>query len=377
MYKRQALVLETPTGNSLYGGLLTEAAAIKNFIRTCRFKPIPVRPDTTYQGVHFKRNRQTIAIPFKWTGKPQLKDWKKDILESLTNTISGQIGPIALYPTDRRLYLDIHPYETADGIYFSYALFSQFNCTSPIFSNFGNAIFGLKKDKEQLVNLLVNDIQKEVDDYLNRAENGFALLGLATSIPVDTSYQFGSKDSFNSITTTSDNSSISGKWRNVSASAFEQPLVQFNFPAPLNRYAGEIKKCNGQLTNEEGLLSGHFIVDLQSLTMGIAELDAKVLKQYIKVKANPTASFTFSKAPMVFNWETTSRQQIAGTFEFLNKKIPLNVEATITPNALDQSLSVQVSFQIEIAQTFGMPMPDGPKEAASQLDFLVNVKMQA
>ena len=193
----------------------------------------------------------------------------------------------------------------------------------------------------------------------------------------DTAYQFGPIITPNSTTITETTSSIAGKWTKVSASTFGQPLVQFNFPAPLNRYAGEIKKINGQLIQEAGQLSGHFIVDLQSLTMGMAELDAKVLKQYIKVKAHPSASFSFQSAPMLFNWDTASRQQIAGTFEFLNKEIPLNVEAVIIPNSIDQSLTVQVKFQLEIAQTFGMPMPDGPTEAASRLEFLVNVKMQA
>ena len=372
-----ALVVETPNGNSLYGGLWNEPTAIQNFIRTSSFKAIPVRADTTFEGLYVKRNKQTIALPLKWTGTPALQDWNNAIQTELTTALNGQIGSAILYPMDRRIYLDIHPYEEGEMIYFSYAIFSQFNCSRPVYTNFGTPIQGLKMEQNQLIARLVKEVKQQLDYFLNRAGNGFTSIGVEENTRIDSTYLFGpTADTFNR-TNTATETSISGKWTKVSSIAYDQPLVQFNFPAPLNRYAGEVKEMNGQVINEEGLLAGYFEVELNSLTMGMKELDTKVLKQYIKVKSNPTASFSFEKVPMNFNWNTTNRQKIAGTFNFMNKEIPLIVEATITPNALDQSLSIQVDFTIEIAKTFGMPMPDGPKDAASQLEFLINIKMQA
>ena len=370
-----ALVMESKAGNSLYGGLIGESSSVLNFIRTSSFRAISVKQDRLEDATYLMNGTQKIVIPIKYTGDGDLR---QRIAEEIVSCMDALNEPVSLYPTDRKLYLDVHPFYKGDTIFLSYAIFSQFNCIKAIKDNFGDPLIGFKGTETALVENLVRFFKKDVDNYFDQEISGFTLASNPEKMMNKADYLFGPKENLNEdLESTTLETAIAGSWSNLTPLSFGQPLVQFNFPTPLNRYAGEIKKVSGNIELEEGMMSGFFEAELSSLTMGMKDLDAKVLKQYLKVRSNPTASFNFENISIPLNWDVEGRQKIQGEFNFMGKLIPLEVEAKIRPQGRDQSLHVAVDFLLEITDTFGIAGPDGPVEASSYFEFSVNVKMKA
>ena len=370
-----ALVLETEIGNSLYGGLIGEASSLTNFIRTSSYRAIPVKQDKLASSIYIQNGSQQIVIPIKCTGN---EDWSERIGDEIVTCMGGVQGDIGLFPTDRKMYLDVYPFYKGDTIFLSYAIFSQFNCIYPISQNFESPLIGNINSIDILINDLVLAFKNEVENYLENDLSGFSLASTSTFKSTESAYTFGPLEKSNiGLDMKSGEPAITGTWTQLTPLSYGQPLVQFNFPAPLNRYAGELKQVVGNIEMDGGMISGFFETELSSLTMGMADLDAKVLKQYIRVKSNPNASFSFENIPMACSWDVDSLQKIQGIFSFMGKMIPLEVEAQIRPEGRDQSLNVAVNFVLEITETFGITGPDGPQEASNNLEFSVNVKMKA
>ena len=379
-----ALIFQSPHGRSLFGGKVTEWSAVQNFIRTARSRS--VAPEAAAPGMILARQegRQTVGFPLKWTawqGKQPQGNWKNDFIVRLEQQLNAPYSEAATFlPTDRRFYLDVHPYGVGDSVYLSLAVFSQFDCIHPIYDNFGAPLQGLASEKQAILSAAAAQFQLVIQQRWAKLSAGDALFPIAASIPV-MDYEALGLQLPELPTSTSTEMALANsfmedmQWTIPSALGADQPLLQFNFPSPLERYAGEVPQLDGQLAYQGGEISGEFIANLKTLTMGMAELDAKVLQQYLKVRRYSEARFSFAPQAVPMGWDRDNSIPITGQLDFLGQEIPLTVAATIHPTTEDESVRVEVEFELNIAQPFGLPGPDGPTYAKEHLQFRMAFQM--
>lgn len=381
-----ALVLQTHRGRSIFGGDPNTFSALTNFLRTNRFRPIPNQTEQRSDILVQQNGRFRTVLPLKVTSV------NGDFNPSVTpETLRGQLAEalsqessfcfqseVALTPTDRRFYWDVHPFVADNGtLYLSMALFSQFDCVHPIANNFDQPLSGrtlpqLTRAAARLLLEWMREVAVLPQPIAELPVADWDALGL--SLPPAPSEEVASASAGN----------LPQVWSQPRALATGLPLVQFNFPSPLERYAGELSGLSGQLTlsEDQQAISGSFTADVSTLTMGMDGLDEKVLKQYLKVQRFPTASFRFESAalPEAIEWGKTTRLMVPGTFEMVGNKIPIDCTTELRPvvgaDGLGR-LEVQVSFRLNINSPFGLPGPDGPKEAKRFLDFGLQFQLQA
>ena len=379
-----ALLFQSPQGRTLFGGKLTEWSAIENFIRAARSRA--VAPEAAPAGPILVRRegRQSIGFPLKWTGwqgETPASGWQAAFLPALEKSLGARSEWAAgFFPTDRRFYLDIHPYAQGDSVFLSLAVFSQFDCIHPIFDNFGQPLVGTIAERGVLLNRAASVFAQAVQERLEDIPAGDALFALPENTSLARFEERGLRIPQETKAAAQPfpaphSEPLSGQWSRPQALGEGQPLLQFNFPSPLERYAGEVRQLSGNLTYEEGQLSGEFVAGLQSLTMGMAELDAKVLKQYLKVRRYATATFSFKGQALDIHWDQDNRARIAGSFHFLGENVPLIVDAQLQPRSADGAIEVQVQFELNIARPFGLPGPDGPPAARERLQFSLQFQM--
>lgn len=379
-----ALVFQSPRGRALFGGRITEWSAIQNFIRTARSRSVPPEAATPGTLLARQEGRQTVGFPLKWTdwqGQQPPGNWKDDLMTELEQLLKAPPSDAAtLLPTDRRFYLDVHPYGTGDSVFLSLAVFSQFDCIHPIYENFGAPLKGTTAEKPALLAAAASQLKTVIQQRWADTGAGDALFPLAASVPVRNYETLGlrlpempaSAEGEASLTSASVKDL---QWNNPTALGADQPLLQFNFPSPLERYAGEVPALKGQLAYRGGAISGEFIAKLKTLTMGMAELDAKVLKQYLNVRRYSEARFSFAPQAVTLSWDQDNSMPITGQLEFLGQEIPLTVATTLRPTSDNQGVSVDVEFELNIARPFGLPGPDGPTYAKEHLQFRMAFQM--
>ncbi|MCB0589195.1 MAG: YceI family protein, partial [Phaeodactylibacter sp.] len=381
-----ALLFQSPQGRTLFGGKVTEWAAVENFIRAARSRAVPPAAATIGPILVRRQGRQAIGFQLKWTdwqGKMLPSDWQAAFLPALENSLSASTEEAAsFFPTDRRFFLDVHPYAQGDSIFLSLALFSQFDCIQPVFDNFGKPLTGVLAEKDALLIQAAEIFAQAVQERLADTPAGDALFPLPDNTPNADFEALELRIPSREETETQPmqavpSACLSGHWRRPKALREGQPLLQFNFPSPLERYAGEVRQLNGNLDYDKGQLSGEFVATLNSLTMGMAELDAKVLKQYLKVRRYATAVFSFQEQAVDLQWGQNNTARISGNFHFLGEEIPLLVDAKLQPLSADGRIVVRVRFELDIARPFGLSGPDGPAAARERLQFSLQFQMEA
>ncbi len=161
------------------------------------------------------------------------------------------------------------------------------------------------------------------------------------------------------------------------------PALSFHFQAPLERYAGEVSQLEGKLRFDEKnqLLGGEFEVEVSSLSMGMADLDEKVLKKYLKAKKFPKASFRFDldDTPLPLN---AAGQMIAipGQFSLMNETIELPIQAQfqmISDDAGKTQLWANGQFSLNITEDFGIEGPDGPSPSRETMIFYFSLLLNS
>lgn len=379
-----ALLFQSPKGITLYGGRPLDWAAVGHFIRTARSRP--VAPQAAAPGPMLSRRdgRQTIGFPLKWTewkGQAPAAGWEAAFIPALEKSLAANYRASAGFlPTDRRFYLDVHPYAQGDSVFLSLAVFSQFDCIDPVFDNFGRPLRGKASEKEALLQQAATVFAEVVEERWADGPAGDRLFALPEDIPVKDYEASGlaaapEEEGATRQSPASSGGHFSGAWKQPTALADGRPLLQFNFPSPLERYAGEVRRLDGELSYERGKLNGKFTAELKSLTMGMAELDAKVLKQYLKVRKYSTATFSFSEEVAGLVRDQDNQLRIEGLFRFLGQDIPLTVDAVLHPRSAGGAMEARVEFELDIARPFALPGPDGPAAARERLQFSMQFLM--
>ncbi len=386
-----AIVYQNYRGRSIYAARYTQFSSIENFIRTSRV--VAQQQSTLCKSNTLSRRseRLTVAAPVKLTGLtgflPDTYNSQAFNIQAMKAVAEGMSAyqieaEVCLSKTDRAFYVDIHPYRNAAGqLFLNLELYSQFSCIVPVFRS-AEPLQGNYAERATLFRQAGQIFAREIEAQLQQSKQGDALSAIAEDTP---------KVSWEAIncalparpqqaTTVAElPTSFAKTWQFAGAMDEDIPALQFRFAQPLERYAGEVREISGQLVvDAEGKLNaGQFKVKTESLTMGIPDLDVKVLEKYIKAAKYPESSFVFEKIeqsdPLVFG--QSSAVIVDGTFELMRQRRPVRALAQIQPifsEAGTLQLLVEATFSVNITDGFGIEGPDGPDPARKTLEFNLN-----
>ena len=394
------IYFQNALGRSVYYGRYAELSRLKNFVRTSRRIPQRVAQNPKENILTWQNQQAVLAVPIKITGLAgtQPAGFNQQQFEATAKTaIAGAMqkfgltAKINLRRTDRSFYMDFYPYRAEDGqLYLSMAIFSQFSCVEPVYSNMDAPLTGSFDNYAEVFAQGAAQLEQEITRLMTASEIGDAFDPTPTNITTKTWAELGlalpEKNDQLAAGVDYSKVTIPTKWEIAGPVDEFTPMLQFNFLAPLEGYQGEAKDFTGNMLLSDAVTlegaTGQFKVNTASVTMGIATLDEKVHAKYIKVGKFPKSSFTFTNAvgnldPLAFG--TATQVQVTGVFEMMKKKIDLVVNTQIEPGLDDQGkpqLMVSASFQLPLTAAFGVAGPDGPSPAKDNMMFYLNFIMK-
>lgn len=391
-----AIIFQNGKGRSIYAGRYAELNTIQNFVRTARLRATQTVNLQRQNIFLWADGRAKIAVSVKLTSLIGPELHQVDTIGFYARALQAMEKRMQLFQwtrtvelkrTDRSFYLDLHPYINEEGqLFLGMAIFSQFNCITPLFQNFEQIMPGPFATFEQLFERVGEQLERLIQEQLKQSTIGDAYSAIPASIPAVSWKTIGlSLPALeeNKYCAISSDQSLPKNWEYAGAIDAKIPTVQFRFMEPLERYSGEMRKMQGNLKlNNEGLIeSGYFEVDTRSMTMGMESLDKKVLKSYLKAKRFPKSSFRFinTQGLNTLRWGMTSSLAIEGIFYLMKYKKRIVVKAMITPLVDELGnplLSVQANFELNITDDFGIAGPDGPDPAKKMLLFNLNFLMK-
>lgn len=393
------VVHQNARGRSFFQGRYADAGKVAHFVRTSRAIPPVDGAQTKKDILVMELGRAKIVSPVKITspnGHPPLDldpaafraAAEKALLHGLERY--ERRDRVELGPSDRAFYFDLYPYISEDGqLYVSTALFSQFNCIEPVYTNYEEPVSGPLAERDRVFAEAARALETEVLRQLAEspigdgfdpvpetvAEVGWEELGLPlpeAASGVDAEAAAGIE--------------LGREWRMAESTEDDGPRLVFRFPFPLERYSGEVTELDGRLELGEGLAlegaSGRLEVKTGSVTMGESSLDNAIHTKMIHVADFPTASFELGKMaagsePIAFG--RLSRFVARGTFGFMGKTVPVEVRGQVEPLVAEDGqprLHVIATFQIRLADPFGVEGPDGPLPARDTLDFFLDFQLR-
>jgi hypothetical protein len=386
-----AILFQNSKGRAVYASRYAELGTIKNFVRTNRVRPQPQAKLCADNVLQWNNGRAKLNAPIKLTplqgeinDQQVTADFAANALTALAEGMTNFRMQTAacLGRTDRAFYCDVHPYLSEEGeLFLSLEMYSMFNCIRPVFSTGDQPLRASFRDYQQLFQDAGQLFQEEIIRNINASEIGDAWTPLPGATSVVTWEELGLEinDTQASIEVLPKDFELSKNWRSSGAAIPGVASLFFRFMEPLDRYAGEVPEFTGTLAlaPNGSLQKGHFTADLRSLTMGMAELDDKVKRKYIYTKRFPEASFAFDLPgpDQTLLPGQTNRVPVAGIFNFMEKELPLLVQAELTPQLDEQGeqqLLVHVQFDLNVTDDFGVQGPDGPDPARKTMVFDLN-----
>lgn len=387
------LVFQNHRGRSIYQGRYTTHDRVRNFLRTSMYvtqgSESLVRRDTPV----WQMGRAKIAAPIKIAPvsgtKPPGYDHAKFTAQS-TKEVVGAFEHFRLVPevrlgrSDRMFYMDFNPWRANDGTLFvSLALFSQFHCKEPVFVQKGDVISGPWKSRNKLFARAARAMESAVEDQLSRTDTGDGFEPVASLTPTKSWNVLGLQlpTAPKRAQQTASSPVLGTNWRVDSPGANAPPMILFRFPPPLDLYAGEVKKAQGQLKFAPGLIlnsaTGHFEIDVHDVTMGDPDLDHTLMDEsFLHADAHPNSKFVIesidsSDGALAFGRMLNGTMR--GTFTMKGIDVPLSVPAgfEVIVNVQGKpQLIVTGAFSIDqLVAKYSLEGPDGPVEAKDRLLF--------
>lgn len=391
-----ALVFQNHLGQSLYIGRYHYIDKIKTFLRTVKRLPQKDVANEKHDVMVWDYGKTHILTPIKVTALSG--DLPKGFDESVFHAaaleaiakgtknyqLKSQYNALR---TDRLMYSAFYPYLNKSGqLSISMEVYSQFNCVEPIFKMFDEPVFGDYKEMGKVFQQAGALVESQIIRQLNSIERGDGLIPVAESIPRKTCEQLGfplpqpprnaNPDIF------ARNMTMPLQWTFDGPVASDVPLISFNFPAPLEYYAGEITGMEGNLTLgkdaaiDQALAS--FTAFLKDMTMGDESLDEHVA-EIIELMDHPSSIFTFEKVDVVdqpqLNFGSMTQVVVEGTLDFKGIKVPVKVSSQLEPLLNEKGeprIQVYAFFKMPLKSKWDITGPDGPVEASDFLDFNLN-----
>lgn len=384
-------------GRSIYQGRFTTLDRLKTFVRGARRNPqadVPLEVENTPV---WSSGRAKIGAPIKvapLTGAlPENHDAARFQSESRAAVISGlkrfrDEAKTAFARADRRFYMDFNAWLSSDGTLFvSTALFSQFHCEEPVFTNDKAKIVGPWADRARLFAAAATQMETAVAEQLARFEKGDGFDPVTPRIAAKNWNDLGLALPQQPLARTirGNAAALPREWRVRSREPGEDPPILFHFAAPLDLYAGEVRTLGGGIFFGEGNslagAMGGFAADARTISMGVEDLDA-ILQSGVFLKTDKHPQIIFELARIESDAKTLGVEPVSailhGNLELKGKRVPLAAKARIEPVAApDDSprLRLLSTFDLNI-DAFGLPTPDGPAPAKFTIEFDVAATLE-
>ncbi len=392
------IVYQNHRGRSIYQGRYASLDRVLNFVRTSRMSPQGREPLQRSEVPVWRKGRAIIACPLKIapvTGhRPADYDHDAFAAKATEAVLGGferfkAVDRIALRRTDRQFYMDFNPWRAEDGTLFvSVALYSQFHCKKPVFVQAGDAISGPWASRSGLFANAAAALEEAVADQLGSSAIGDGFDTISKSIPTVTWESLGlslpPKPNAASGTSLADAPPLPREWRlgGDSGESDAQSTMIFQFPAPVDQYAGEVRKVWGTLRLGPDLalngLRGTIHADPMSVTMGEKDLDKALHTGSLFLDADtyPTSRFVIESvdthsAGARLAYGEMVQAMMHGTFTMKNVPITITVPTLFEPVVGADGkprLVMRGGFEIPLTP-FNIEGPDGPSPAAETLVF--------
>ena len=392
-------------GTSIYQGRYTTLDRVKNFVRTSRFQPQGDAPFVRESVPLRELGRMKLAVPIKVTafaGPGGVEADTADFRADLPNIIAAGMPGFALAErvelgrSDRSWYADFHPYVSEDGtLYVSTELYSQFHCHEPVKSWLDVPVSGPIADRDAVFAQAAARIEAEITRQLAESQlgDGFDVVAVPSVSWEQAGLPLPAKPAQADADVAAD-FAMPGSWT-VDVSAQEsQPAVQFTWPPPVDAYSGEATELNGNVrlggdaTNgwRYADLTGRFIVDPKSVTMGEPDLDAYIHSGVLEVGAYPEASFSIQRVevqPAFADQPVTLGELVPvtlrGIFTMKGVAIPLTVPMSVEAFVGDDGrprLSLTGQWTLPLDAPWNIEGPPGPKAASNLMKFACRIVLE-
>ncbi len=394
------LIHQSPNGRSFFQGRYADPGKVAHFVRTSRAVPATSEVLTKTDIAVWSQGRSRVYSPLKITDLagelPQSFDaeaFKQRATQAMASGFEHftWVDRIELGPTDRAFYMDLYPYRSEGGkLFISLALFSQFNCIDPVFTQFDDPVSGSFDRLDEVFARAGRRLEQAVAQQVQGSEIGDGFDPIPESVAVASWPSLGLE--LPERSTAADSAAAVGSiedlpraWR-IAPAEKNEPRLIFRFPAPLERYSGEVGELAGSLTLGDGSslqgAEGWIRADTGSVTMGEPSLDQAIHKKMIHVARFPESRFTLKEVmPETENlaFGRAARLQATGTFELMGQKVDLQVRGDVEPvftEAGEPRLRVRAAFEIRLASPFGIAGPDGPAPANDTLKLYLDFMME-
>jgi hypothetical protein len=394
------IVFQNHRGRSLYQGRTTTPGRVRNFIRTSRFVPQEEAPNRRERIPVWQNGRSRVWAPLKVSAvtgtQPAGYSHEAFLEEALASIVRG-FGHFKLQPVvdlgraDRGFYMDFYPWVSPEGtLYLSLALYSQFDCESPIFEKKQDPLTGPWKSRWKLFEQAAALMEAAVVRQIGSPASGDAFDTVAAAVPrlswEEIGFTLPAAPALAAADSTPD-VALARVWTLEGPGPEDPPMIQFRFPAPLDHYAGEVKVAAGRLSLPETLAvegtTGFVEVDTRrAVTLGEPVLDEAVRgSALLGARTFPQARFDIQAVsgdgePIAYGRLTPAA--VSGNFTLKGKSVPLSVVAEFEPViGADGAprLLVRSPFQIDL-RTFDIEGADGPEPAKYTLLLDVILKLK-
>ena len=384
------IVFQNYRGRSIYQGRTTTVGRIRNFIRTSRYIPQGKAPNRRRDIFLWRMGRTRIWSPIKIssvTGTPPAgyRDavFKARALESIAAGLKHyrRYAKAELGRADRGFYMDFYPWRAKDGtLFLSLALYSQFDCRTPVFEMKQHPLTGPWRERDALFQKAATLLQRAVSSRIQNPLGGDGFDALDIHVPTVGWERLGlalppaAPQERARVVVPAE---FPLHWVMAPPAPDEPPLVQFRFPAPLDQYAGEVKRISGNLAlGAKGLLSGlkgSMRADMHSVTMGNAILDEALGgSQILDSRKYAEAAFVLDRVeaaaqPLAFGRLLPAR--LHGILSLKGRHVPVSAAAQLEPILTEAGaprLLMRGGFQIDL-RDFHIEEADGPEPARHTL----------
>lgn len=390
-----AIIFQNHLGRSRFIGRYHYLDKIKTFVRTVSRMPQADVPNEKHDVLVWQKERARIYSPIKLTpldgvippGFDQAA-FHKEALATLAKGASTATlqALFSAERTDRAMYLALYPYHGTDGKFFlSAEMYSQFNCIEPLFKRFDQPFEGTFKAWQKVVEAAGQALQDEVFKQLGSIAKGDGMVPVPSKTPAKTWEELGldlPKAPEGGAGVTAATVPLGRRWEFAGPVEPTTPVLNFNFLAPLDYYAGEVKTVFGELEFSDGPLLdntlGKFGIETNSLTMGDPSLDHHV-QEMIAIAEYPQATFTFEQITSLeqpkLAFGALTQFAVRGTLSFLGIQAPIDVTAQMEPVLDEQGaarIQVYASFNLRLKERYNLDGPDGPAPSNDSMQFFMN-----
>lgn len=391
-----SIVFQNSKGNSLYYGRYRKFSRMKTFLRKSRLilgtNNITQKKDILV----WKDQRASITAPLKVT--PIMGNSASNIDQEAFNQKAKEcfakgMKHFELLPTfdqpktNRAFYIDIHPHLSDDKtLSLKTEIYSQFNCIRSVYHSMREPmISGKWKNRWQILETAAGQLEAEILKVIQQSENGddFVAIPLTTKT---SNLNFDLAGSAEKQNNTPLSETVPRNWNVKQIADSRVPVGAFSFLSPLDGYAGEIKRLDGNLSlnEQKGLYGakGAFRVAIKDITMGEKSFDDEVRNKMLAMEQFPESYFKFDRISGGSSQLELYREEeiiVEGKFTLKGHEIPITVPATMELRLDEEGrylLHTVAVFSLDLFENFKVKGPDGPSPAKDVLEFVLKFDLE-